>query len=216
MNTSLHVGQVLLHTSSHRSVGIASPWEHARNKSTKVLPPRAPPPPPNRLARRRHSITTRAIPVVSKEKPIVNFLASATPLYQACDKKPSTLPPCAARLWRAAFQRRTPHRQDRAAALPSEPSTPLLRPRAPEEPDDAAAISHEIVQATALPLLLHSPPPQGADQSLALHHPVKVQPEKHRHPGLRELVVLSGRQPCRQRLDKVQELAVVPLEAGRK
>lgn len=90
---------------------------------------------------------------------------------------------------------------------------PQLSTWASEEADNAAAVADEVVEATALTLLVRLPLFQRGKQRLALYDNVKVESKKHRHPCLGQLIVFSCYETGGESTDQVQELVglVVPV-----
>lgn len=91
------------------------------------------------------------------------------------------------------------------------PFSQTSRPWTPEEGHHATAVPDELVEAVLLGFLVRLPPPQLGEEDLVLHDEVEVQPEEHRHPRLRELVVPPGHEPRRQGPDEVEELVRLAL-----
>ncbi len=90
------------------------------------------------------------------------------------------------------------------------------RPWASQKAHHAAAVSNQIIQPVAFLLLLSLPFLKSLEQRLVFHHHIKVKSEEHRHPRLRQLVILSRLQSCRKSSDKVEELVgVVILAQGK-
>ena len=79
-------------------------------------------------------------------------------------------------------------------------------PGTPQEPNNTAAVSDQVVKPVPLLLLVRLPRPQFGKHVFVLHDHVKVQPQEDRHPRLRELVVPPLNEALRQRADKLEEL----------
>lgn len=89
--------------------------------------------------------------------------------------------------------------------LTSPPAIHLSSPRTPQKPHDPATIPHQPIQPLPLPPLVPLPLLQRLQQRFAREHDIKVQPQKHRHPRLRQLIIPPRGQPARQRPHKVEQ-----------
>lgn len=91
---------------------------------------------------------------------------------------------------------------------------PSSSPGTSQEANYATTVTYKPVQPLALLGLLLLPLPERSHEHIALQDEVKVQPQKHRHPRLRELVVAARVQPISKRADKMKQLVGLVVARG--